>query len=74
LSLGVSSEGFPLRLGVRDGNTRDSTETSVALEVCLALGLEGVRGIVADSQAYCKRTLGLCLNRATRHEHSEPLL
>jgi transposase len=26
LSLGVSSEGLPLRLGVRDGNTSDSTE------------------------------------------------
>src|SRR5919206_86069 len=48
LSLGVSGEGLPLRLGVRDGNTRDSTETPVAIDECLALGLEGVRGIVAD--------------------------
>jgi transposase len=63
LSLGVNSEGLPLRLGVRDGNTSDSTETPVAIEECLALGLEGVRGIVADSKAYCKRTLGLCLER-----------
>jgi transposase len=63
LSLGVSSEGLPLRMGVRDGNTSDSTETPVALEECLALGLDGVRGIVADSKAYCKRTLGLCLER-----------
>ena len=63
LSLGVSSEGLPLRLGVRDGNTSDSTETPVAIEECLALGLDGVRGIVADSKAYCKRTLGLCLER-----------
>jgi transposase len=63
LSLGVSSEGLPLRMGVRDGNTSDSTETPVALEECLALGLDGVRGIVADSKVYCKRTLGLCLER-----------
>jgi transposase len=63
LSLGVSSDGLPLRLGVRDGNTSDSTETPVAIEECLALGLEGVRGIVADSKAYCKRTLGLCLEQ-----------
>jgi transposase len=27
LSLGVSSEGLPLRVGMRDGNTSDSTET-----------------------------------------------
>ncbi len=63
LSLGVSNEGVPLRLGVRDGNTSDSTETPVAIEECLALGLDGVRGIVADSKAYCKRTLGLCLEK-----------
>jgi transposase len=63
LSLGVSSEGLPLRLGVRDGNTSDSTETPVASEECLARGLDGVRGIVADSKAYCKRTLGLCLEQ-----------
>jgi transposase len=63
LSLGVSSDGLPLRLGIRDGNTSDSTETPVAIEEYLALGLEGVRGIVADSKAYCKRTLGLCLEQ-----------
>jgi transposase len=63
LSLGVSSEGLPLRVGVRDGNTSDSTETLVAIEECLALGLGGVRGIVADSKAYCQRTLGLCLEK-----------
>jgi transposase len=63
LSLGMSSDGLPLRLGVRDGNTSDSTETSVAIEECLALGLEGVHGIVADSKAYCKRTLGLCMEQ-----------
>jgi transposase len=63
LSLGVSSEGLPLRIGLRDGNTSDSTETPVAIEECVALGLGGVRGIVADSKAYCKRTLGLCLEQ-----------
>jgi transposase len=63
LSLGVSSDGLPLRMGVRDGNTSDSPETPVAIEECLALGLDGVRGIVADSKAYCKRTLGLCLEK-----------
>jgi transposase len=62
LSLGVSGDGgVPLRLGVRDGNRSDSVETPVAIEECLALGLEGVRGIVADSQAYSRRTLGVCL-------------
>ena len=59
----MSNEGLPLRLGVRDGNTSDSRETPVAIEECLALGLDGVRGIVADSKAYCKRTLGLCLEQ-----------
>jgi transposase len=63
LSLGVSSDGLPLRMGVRDGNTSDSTETAVAIRECVALGLNGVRGIVADSKAYCKRTLGLCLEQ-----------
>ena len=64
LSLGVSGDGgFPLRLGLRDGNTSDSTETPLAIEECLALGLQGVRGIVADSKAYSQRTLGLCLEQ-----------
>jgi transposase len=35
----------------------------VAIEEFVALGLDGVRGIVADSKAYCKRTLGLCLEQ-----------
>src|SRR5256886_2164597 len=62
LSLGVSGDGgVPLRLGVRDGNRSDRVETPLAIEECLALGLEGVRGIVADSKAYSRRTLGLCL-------------
>ena len=52
LSLGGSGDGgLPLRLGVRDGNRSDSVETPVAIEECLALGLEGVRGVVADSKA-----------------------
>jgi transposase len=64
LSLGVSGDGgLPLRLGLRDGNTSDSTETPVALEECLALGLAGVIGIVADSKAYSQRTLGLCIEK-----------
>jgi transposase len=62
LSLGVSGDGgLPVRLGLRDGNRSDSVETPLAIEECLALGLEGVRGIVADSKAYSRRTLGLCL-------------
>src|SRR5262244_1154831 len=62
LSLGVSGDGgIPLRLGVRDGNRSDSVETPLAIEECLTLGLEGVRGIVADSKAYSRRTLGVCL-------------
>src|SRR4029077_16348180 len=62
LSLGVSGDGgVPRRLGGRDGNCSDSVETPVAIEECLALGLEGVRGIVADSKAYSRRTLGVCL-------------
>src|SRR4030095_2884262 len=53
LSLGVSGDGgVPVRLGLRDGNRSDSVETPTAIEECLALGLEGVRGIVADSKAY----------------------
>jgi transposase len=62
LSLGVSGDGgLPLRVGLRDGNRSDSVETPVAIEECLALGLEGMQGIVADSKAYSRRTLGLCL-------------
>jgi transposase len=64
LSLGVSGDGgIPLRVGLRDGNRSDSVETPQAIEECLALGLEGVQGIVADSKAYSRRTLGLCLER-----------
>ena len=61
LSLGVSGDGgIPLRLGVRDGNHSDSVETPLAIEECLTLSLEGMRGIVADSKAYSRRTLGVC--------------
>jgi len=61
LSLGVSGDGgLPLRLGLRDGHTSDRVETPVAIEECLALGLQGVHGIVADSKADSRRTLGLC--------------
>jgi transposase len=64
LSLGVSGDGgIPLRVGLRDGNLSDSVETPVAIAESLALGLEGVRGIVADSKAYSRRTVGLCLER-----------
>jgi transposase len=62
LSLGVSGDGgIPLRVGLRDGNRSDSVETPVAIEEGLALGLAGLRGLVADSKAYSRRTLGLCL-------------
>jgi transposase len=64
LSLGVSGDGgLPLRVGLRDGNRSDSVETPFAIEECLALGLDGVRGIIADSKAYSRRTLGLCLEQ-----------
>ena len=43
--------GLPLRVGLREGNHSDSVETPIAIEACLALGLDGVRGISADSKA-----------------------
>jgi transposase len=62
LSLGVSGDGgLPVRVGGHDGNQSDSVETPLAIEECLVLVLEGVWGIVADSKAYSRRTLGLCL-------------
>jgi Domain of unknown function (DUF4277) len=63
LSLGVSSEGLPLRRGVRDGHPSDSTAPPGAIAACVALGLDGVRGIVADRKADCQRPLGLCLEK-----------
>ncbi len=62
LSLGVSGDGgVPLRMGLCDGNTSDSVDVRHAIEESLALGLDGVKGIVADSKASSQRTLGLCL-------------
>lgn len=64
LSLGVRGDGgLPLRMGLRDGNTSDSVEVPQAIEESLALGLEGCKGMVADSKAYSQRTLGLCLEQ-----------
>ena len=52
LSLGGRGDGgIPLRVGMRDGNRSESVETPLAIEECLALGLEGMRGIVAESKA-----------------------
>jgi hypothetical protein len=50
-------------MGLRAGNTSASTEPPLALEECVALGLAGVRGLVADRKADGKRTLGLCLEK-----------
>ena len=64
LSLGVSGDGgLPLRMGLHDGNTSDSIDVPRAIKESLALGLDGVKGIVADSKAYSQRTLGLCLEQ-----------
>lgn len=64
LSLGVSGDGgLPVRLGLRDGNWSDSVETPGAIQECLALGLEGLHGIVADSKASSRRTLGGCVEQ-----------
>jgi transposase len=64
LSLGVSGDGgIPLRVGMRDGKRSDSVKPPRAIEECLALGSEGVRGVVADSKAYSRRTLGVCLEQ-----------
>jgi transposase len=62
LSLGVSGDGgLPLRLGLHDGNTSDSVDVPRAIEQSVALNLDGLKGLVADSKAYTQRTLGLCL-------------
>jgi hypothetical protein len=64
LGLGVSGEGgISLRVGLREGNRSERVATLVAIAEWLALGWEGVRGSGADSQAYSRRTLGLCLAR-----------
>jgi hypothetical protein len=63
-SLGVSSDGgVPLRLGVRDGNTRESPETPGAIAACLALGRAGRCGLGADRNAYGQRPWGLGLEK-----------
>jgi hypothetical protein len=61
LSLGVSREGLPLRMGARAGHTSDSPEPPVAIAEGVALGLDGVRGMVADRKGYGQRPLGWCL-------------
>jgi transposase len=62
VSLGVSGDGgWPLRMGLRDGNTSDSVEVPPAIAERLALGLGGFKGIGADAKAYSQRTLGLGL-------------
>jgi transposase len=66
LSLGGNGDGsLPWRVGIRDGHRSDSVEMPLAIEACLALGLEGVRGIVVDSKAYSRRTLGACLEHGS---------
>ena len=56
-------DGLPLRMGGRDGTTSDSPETPVAIAACGALGRDGGRGIVADSQASGQRPLGWGLEK-----------
>ena len=50
-------------MGLCDGNTSDSVDVRQAIQDSLALGLAGVKGIVADSKAYSQRTLGLCVEQ-----------
>ncbi|WP_179137712.1 hypothetical protein [Candidatus Entotheonella palauensis] len=62
LSLGVGGDdGLPLRMGLHDGNRRDTIDVPQAIAKSVALNLDGLRGIVADSKTYTQRTLGLCL-------------
>jgi transposase len=64
LRLGVSGDGgLPLRMGLCDGNTRDSIDVRHAIEDSLALGRNGVQGLGAESKAYRQRTLGLCVEQ-----------
>jgi hypothetical protein len=61
LSLGVSGDGgIPLRMGIHDGNRSDTVDLPHAIEQSAALGLDGLRSLVADSKAYTPRILGLC--------------
>lgn len=50
-------------MGRRDGNTSDSVEVPQAIEESLALGLGGLKGLVADAKAESQRTLGWCLEQ-----------
>jgi len=64
LSLGVSGDGgWPVRVGLRDGHRSDRVAPPLASAECLALGVEGMRGIVAERKASSRRTLGRCLAR-----------
>jgi hypothetical protein len=64
LRLGVRGDGsLPRRLGLRDGKTRDSLETPVALDACLPLGLAGGMGLVAARTASSQRPLGRCIEQ-----------
>jgi hypothetical protein len=47
-------------MGLHDGNCSDTIDVPQAIEQSAALGLDGLRGLVADSKAYTPRTLGLC--------------
>jgi len=62
LSLGVSGDGgLPLRVGRRAGHRSERVETPLAIVECLALGWDGVRGMVAESTASSRRPRGLGL-------------
>jgi hypothetical protein len=64
LRLGGSGDGgLPLRLGLHAGNTSESLAGPRAIEASLALGLDGVKGMVAGSTAYSQRTFGVCLEQ-----------
>ena len=66
LRLGVSGAGgLPRRVGLRDGHRRERVAPPVAMAECLALGWEGVRGSVAESQADSRRTWGRCRERGS---------
>ena len=48
-------------MGLHDGNTSDTVDVLQAIHQSVALHLDGLQGLVADSKAYTQRTLGLCL-------------
>jgi len=47
-------------MGRHDGNRSDTVDVPQAIAQSAALGLDGPRGLVADSKAYTPRPLGLC--------------